>query len=82
MKILDDQIGKTQFTLLYNGIDVLGFRETGISLIDTRLEKDGKLWEITGNAIGDHESLQQINVTGNVYWYMWSKFYPDTELYV
>jgi hypothetical protein len=77
----EDTIGGVDFTLVYNGHDVVGFKTTGLACENDTLQQEGKSWSILGQAIGEHDNLEQIPVTGHVYWYMWSKFYPDTELY-
>ncbi len=81
IKIMEDKLGKTSFSLVYNGIDTLGFTELGLELVGDKLVKGEKEWSILGKALEGHDDLCQIPITGHVYWYLWSKFYPDTQLY-
>ncbi|MHA2248759.1 MAG: DUF3179 domain-containing (seleno)protein [Candidatus Kariarchaeaceae archaeon] len=81
-KVLEDKIGTTEFSLVYNGYDVVGFKEIGLSLVDRKLKKGEKSWSALGKSEGNYEDLTQISVTGHAYWYLWSKFYPNTEVYL
>lgn len=81
ISVLEDKIGETEFTLIFNGLGAYVYKITGLNLENNILIKEGKRWSLNGVSIEDHEDLIPLHVTEHAYWYLWNKFYPNTEIY-
>ncbi|MFV2015211.1 MAG: DUF3179 domain-containing (seleno)protein, partial [Candidatus Heimdallarchaeota archaeon] len=81
ISIFEDTIGSTEFTFIFNGLGAYVYKATGLTLENNKLTKEVKSWSLNGVAIGDHENLIPLHITEHAYWYLWNKFYPNTEIY-
>jgi hypothetical protein len=79
--LLVDKLGNEIITLVHRKGSTFVYKEEGLNLQESRLEKNGNTWTITGEALGDSNNLESIKVTDKAYWYMWSKFHPNTDIY-
>lgn len=81
ISVFEDKIGNTEFTFIFNGLGAYVYKITGLNLENNILMKDGKSWSLNGASMSDHEDLIPLHVTEHAYWYLWNKFYPNTEIY-
>ena len=81
ISLFEDKIGNTEFTFIFNGLGAYVYKITGLNLGENILMKESKSWSLNGVSVGDHEDLIPLHVTEHAYWYLWNKFYPNTEIY-
>ncbi|OLS29040.1 MAG: hypothetical protein HeimC2_02350 [Candidatus Heimdallarchaeota archaeon LC_2] len=81
ISILEDKIGTIEFSFIFNGLGAYAYKITGLHFEDNLLNKEEKSWSLNGVANGEYENLVPLHITEHAYWYLWNKFYPNTEIY-
>jgi len=79
--LIEDIVGNQTITLVYDHFSTIAFSGSGLSLKDGILSKDNRKWKLTGESIDGGSDLKEILVTEKAYWYSWSAFHPDTQIY-
>ncbi len=79
--VLEDRIGDVDFCIVSDGVLVYAYYHTGLRFEEGLLHSDGESWSIDGKAVKADEDLSHLPVTSGAYWYMWSKFHPETEIW-
>jgi hypothetical protein len=78
---IHDRINEKDLHLIYNkGITYI-FNEENLTLNGEVIIRGDKKWKLNGKAIGNHSNLKGVQFTDKSYWYMWSKFHPNTKIY-
>lgn len=81
MTIFEDRIGNTEFTFVFNGFGAYVYKITGLQLEGGQLIQGEMQWTLNGHSTTGHDNLLPIQITEHAYWYLWNKFYPNTEIY-
>ncbi len=79
--VLADRIGGTDVTVISDGILVYAYYRIGLSYEDGLIRSDEGSWGFDGRAVDAETDLPHVPVTSGAYWYMWSKFHPETEVF-
>ena len=80
-ELIEDNLAGRNLSILYHNGSIYGFLESGLSIHHNKLVKNNKNWTFAGQPVNHHEPLTQITITEKAYWYMWSYFNPETEIY-